>query len=222
MIDLIRDAKPWTKNQIRKRVESYIASIQTHGDEALLTRVNDAQLLGILPSSYDTSGADSYRNGEYLSRALEAGKRADRMAADNDRLVVLIGLQAALVDFPGLARLIDGEDALPELVEDESGDEVDNPDYVAAVGRYDLAVSVLNSASVDDWRLVAQRERGEEIGDPVELDLAVIRMLPTDDTLKAYVEGAELGTVDRRRSLEGERSRLIAALQPSDPVPPVE
>ncbi len=60
--------------------------------------------------------------------------------------------------------------------------------------------------------------RGGEIPtDGNALHVAVVAMLPTDDVLKAYVEGEELGSVDRRRALSDERSRIIASLLPSEP-----
>ena len=214
MINLITDQQPWTKNQIRKRVEAHIAQIQTHGDEQLLTRVNDALLLGVLPADYDASGAESYRNERYLPRALEGGELADKMAADNKRLGRAIGLQAALSGFAALGEKLEGDSALPPQIKNEAGEVVDNPALLAAAVEFGDALTVINAATADDWRIVAQRIAGAEIVDPVELNLSVVRILPTPEALTAYVEGGGLGVVDGRMTLENAREKVIGDLTP--------
>lgn len=212
MIDLIKGQKPWTRNQIRKRSEAFIKSKQTHGDETMLTRVNDAALLELRPI---TAGEQKYRDTEYLPRAVEGGNIAAQMQADNQRLIVLIDLQNALVEFVRLGSLLEGESALLSQISDEDGQLVDNPAYLEAAEQFGAVLGTLNAASVDDWQLIAQRQVGAEIPDQLELHLAVIRILPTDDTLKLYVEGQGLGTVDRRYNVETERQRIIDELTPA-------
>ena len=220
MINLITDQQRWTKNQIRKRVESYIAQIQTHGDEQLLTRINDAVLLGVLPADYDASGAEIYRNELYLPRALMAGAMADQMAADNKQLDRLVILQNILSEFTRLGVLLEGDNALPAQVEDEDGQLIDNPALLAAAVEFGDVLALIDAASADDWRLVAQRLVGAEIADPVELNLAVIRLLPTIELLESFVEGEGLGSIDKRFNVETERQRMIDELTPVEEVEP--
>ena len=217
MINLITDQKPWTRNQIRKRAELFIQQEQVHGDETMLARVNDAELLGLRPL---TDGERAFRNEQYLPRAIAGGDLAAQMKTGNEKLIVAIAHQDALRLFSKANALLNGENSLSETVQslDDEGGEITipSPAYSAAVALFDESLSELTAMTAEDFRLLAQRSSGAVIDDELELNLAVIRMLPTDDLLKAYVEGEGLGSVDRRKSLEDEKARLLLELDPPE------
>lgn len=214
MLSLITSSRPWTKAEIREYAENYIGAIQTHGDEPLLIRTNDATQLGLLPAGYDTSGADSYRNNVYLPRALSAGELAHKLSVLSGRLEALLAILSAMATYRQALDVLESDGAPAQQIEAEAGVLVDNPVYVELISQRDNALSVIDDASAEDWRLIAQRVAGAEIADSVELDLAVIRVLPTIEALEAYVEGEGLGSIDKRRNLETERQRIIDALTP--------
>ena len=217
MINLITDQKPWTRNQIRKRAELFIQQEQVHGDETMLARVNDAELLGLRPL---TDGERTFRNEQYLPRAIAGGDLAAQMKTDNEKLIVAIAHQDALRLFSKANALLNGENSLSETVQslDDEGVEITipSPAYSAAVALFDESLSELTAMTAEDWRLLAQRSSGAVIDDELELSIAVIRILPTDDLLKSYVEGEGLGSVDRRKSLGDEKARLLLELDPPE------
>ncbi|MCV6609357.1 MAG: hypothetical protein OIF55_01170, partial [Amphritea sp.] len=202
VVDLIRDAQPWTRNQIRKRSEAVIHQVQTHGDEDLLARINDAQLLGMRDR---TLGEAHFLEETYLPQAQLGGMVARQAVADNKKLEALIGQQEALAGWHRADRLLNGAEPLATTVEqiDDDGNAVtvDNPAYLAALGLLDKSNAELQAMTADDWRLLAQRLQGAEIDDETELHLAVVRILPTIDLLETYVEGEGLASVDKRKSL---------------------
>ncbi len=157
MIDLIRDQQIWTKNQIRKRSESAIQRIQTHGDEMMLTRVNDAALLGLRQT---TEGEEAFRNNIYLPAAVAGGDLAAQMFADNLILAALIRLQKAVTDYVRLSEQAEGESPIPAQIENEEGLLIDNPVYAAATARMSECVALFDTATPEQWQLVAQRFAG--------------------------------------------------------------
>lgn len=206
MIDLIRDQQVWTKNQIRKRSEAFIQQIQTHGDEVMLTRVNDAALLGLRPQ---TEGETQYLTTQYLPRAIAGGELSAQMQSDNVRLAQLIELQKAIADYNLIGDQLDN-DEIPLQIDNE-GELIDNPEYIAAAERVSECLAVFAVTSVDDWALVAQRSAGSELeGD--ELLKAQIRVAPTLDVLT--VMGFGLMDDDPNYPLDMEKTRLLAELEP--------
>lgn len=222
MLSLITSSRVWDKAEVREYAENYIGVIQTHGDEPLLIRTNDATQMGLLPAGYDPSGADSYRNNVYLPRALSAGELAHQLSVLNERLKVLLSLQSAVAEYRRAVDALESEHAPSAEIEDEAGVLVDNPVYVELISQRDNALSVIDDASAEDWRLIAQRVAGAEIADSAELDLAVIRVMPTKERLTWYVEGQGLGEIDGRMTLENARQKIIDDLRPKPEVSPDE
>jgi len=214
IVNLITDQKVWTTNQLRKRVEKYNLQVQKPGDETLLARVNDAVLFNILPADYDLAGFEKFRNEQYLPRALEAGELGRVAAILNQHLSGLIEIQANLSIFKLTLAQISGDNALSEVVKDELAEDIPNPAYVTAQNNHTTALALLQSVSVADWQLVAQRYTGAVIDDYFELTLAVVNILPHIDLLEFYIESDTSMNVDKRRSLESNKQLIIDALTP--------
>ncbi|MCV6609430.1 MAG: hypothetical protein OIF55_01535 [Amphritea sp.] len=216
VVDLIRDAQPWTRNQIRKRSEAVIHQVQTHGDEDIQARVSNAHLLGMRDR---TLGEAQFLEETYLPQAQLGGMVARQAMVDNEKLKVLIGQQQALADWHKADHLLNGDEPLATTVEqiDDDGNAVtvDNPAYLAALALLDKTNAELQAMTADDWRLLAQRLSGAEIDDATELHLAVVRILPTIDLLETYVEGEGLASVDKRKSLANARQAVVDVLVPA-------
>jgi len=218
MINLITDQKVWTSNQLRKRVEKYNLQLQKPGDENLLARVNDAILLNLLPADYDVANFESYRNGQYLPRALEAGEIGRAAAVINQHLAKLIEIQSSLSIFKLTLSQISGDNAFSEMIKDELDNDIDNPAYVTALDNHSKALALLESVSIEDWKLVAQRYSGAVIDDEIELLLSVVSVIPNNDLLEFYIESETPMTVDKRRSLENNKQLIIDELTPEPEV----
>lgn len=216
MIDLIRTCRLWADGEMREYTENFIGQILKRGDQWLMARVNQAEAQGLLPDGFDTSGADAFRDLKYMPRSLAAGLVGDELKERNEKLKKLIALQGALIEFRRLSVLLEGDNALPSQIEDEDGQLVDNPALLAAAVQFGDVLALIDAASIDEWRLVAQRLAGAEIADPLEQNLAVIRMLPTIELLESFVEGEGLGSIDKRYNVETERQRMIDELTPAE------
>ena len=219
MINLITDQKVWTSNQLRKRVEKYNLQQQKPGDETLLARVNDAILLGLLPTDYDLTGFTQYRDGNYLPRALEAGEIGRAAALINQHLAKLITIQQSLVTYRTTSAQIEGEFALAETIKDELDNDIDidNPALVAAKTQHAAALSVASSVLFEDWKLLAQRQSGAAIEDETELLLAVINIIPTIDILDTVIESNTEFKVNKRMTFANAKEDLITQVKPPDP-----
>lgn len=210
MIDLIRDKQVWTRNQIRKRTEAYIQQAQTHGDELILNRINDAALLNLRPT---TEGETAWRDTLYLPRAMEAGALAEQMVQLNAELAKLLAIEGWLAGYASTTEQLTAE-TIPEQVEDENGELTPNPAYTALVQQQTDTLNDLSLATPQQWRLVAQRKAGAEIEDLTKLHLAVVAILPTIELLEAYVEVEGLASVDTLLTLETAKQVVVEALTP--------
>jgi hypothetical protein len=204
MIDLIRDQAVWDKNQIRKRTEALIKREQTHGDEQILNRINDAALLGLRQVS---ASEEAYRNTVYLPVAMSAGEVATQMALDNVKLAKAIQHQVSLMAYREALAEINSEDfsATIEVSEDET-----MPNPVIAVMEDTLAE--LQAYSMEDWILLAQRLVGTELVD-TDLDVAVVNALISTDLIRDYLETSGIVTAaDDTADLETYRTAVIEEL----------
>jgi hypothetical protein len=204
MIDLIRDKKVWTKNQIRKRTEALIKREQTHGDEQVLNRINDAALLGLRQT---TEGEEEYRNTVYLPTALGAGAVATQMVADNVKLAKAIQHQESLLVYRAALAEINSEgfSATIEVGEDET---MPNP----VIATMEDSLDGLQAYAMEDWILLAQRLAGSELSD-TDLDVAVVNAVISVDLIRDYLETSGIVTAaDETASLEDYRSAVIEEL----------
>ena len=211
MIDLIRDQKPWTKNQIRKRCDAFLAKAETHADRHFLDSVNAAETFsGRTPSE----GEVAFREAAY-QRSEKAYEMAATAYAQNQKLAALCELQTQLASFNKQTALLNSDYAPAPTIESEDG-EIENPDYTTAVATMATALAALVEATAEQWRYIAQRQARAEIADTTQLHLAVIGILPTMPLLTAYVEGEAIGSIDGRMTLDNARAKIIAELSPPE------
>ena len=209
-INIITD-QPWTASEMYEYTESLIAQKQGTGKEAISNRIADASANGYRSMS---EGESKYLSGPYLHRAASAGLLRKSMNETNNKLLSLIGFQAALMAFRETAAQIEGEFALAETIKDELDNDIDNPALVAAKTQNAAALSVASSVSFEDWKLLAQRQSGAVIEEDTELLLAIIGMIPTIDILETVIEGNTELKVNKRKKLVNAQAELIESIRP--------
>jgi hypothetical protein len=211
-INLLTD-QPWTAAEMYEYTESLIAQKQGTGKEAISNRIADASANGYRPMS---EGENRYLSGQYLHRAASAGLLRKLMSETNDALIALNNLQSSLLVFRSSRLQMEGEFALVETIKDQQGNDISNPEFVAAVTAHHSALTQLDAVSNDHWKQLAQRFNGDAIADENTLLIAVVNIIHTETALELFIESETDMKVDKRKAFENNKRELIELLSPPE------